>query len=372
MKNKSDSKKKQFILFGLCSFLALLLCMATLVVTVKNIEDKTADESEKKIESRTQLTEDNKVLAEYIYTLTRDAKNNKFVKVNVHTEISVDDSKITVTDLNSSGSSGDEEIFIYAKNQLLDDFQSMYGDDYAGEFGKICKRKPVTALNAENVLQSGFWIGLRDENNEPVYDENSELTDEEYYYITLKADPQQIRNDENGSISGFGNAADTKALKKELLTVCDIENAKVTPCEYSLKAKINRVTDEIVYIDFKEVYTVNADFIFKNQLSVLGSKNIEFEYAVTHRYDYSYAGISFLQDEVTVESGEEICLNVNAVIEDDSEYTVTFMSSDEGIVSVDEMGYVKGLKACDVPAVITVKLDYMGESFTDECIVNVE
>ena len=30
---KSESKKKQFILFGICSFLALGICMATLVVT---------------------------------------------------------------------------------------------------------------------------------------------------------------------------------------------------------------------------------------------------------------------------------------------------------------------------------------------------
>jgi hypothetical protein len=60
---------------------------------------------------------------------------------------------------------------------------------------------------------------------------------------------------------------------------------------------------------------------------------------------------------------------VNAVIEDDSDYTVKFTSSDEGIATVDEMGYVKLVKACDTPAVITVELEYMGEIFTDQCVV---
>ena len=55
----------------------------------------------------------------------------------------------------------------------------------------------------------------------------------------------------------------------------------------------------------------------------------------------------------------------------DSEYSVEFSSSDEDVAFVDEMGYVKGLKNCDVPTIITVKLNYLGETFTDTCVVNV-
>ena len=64
-------------------------------------------------------------------------------------------------------------------------------------------------------------------------------------------------------------------------------------------------------------------------------------------------------------------LNVNAVIDDDSEYSVAFFSSDENVVTVDEMGYVKILKNSDVPIAITVQLNYLGEIFTDSCLVNV-
>ena len=64
-------------------------------------------------------------------------------------------------------------------------------------------------------------------------------------------------------------------------------------------------------------------------------------------------------------------LSVNAVIENDSDYTVTFTSSDNSIVTVDEMGYVKGIEASCTPATVTVTLEYLGEKFTDECTVTV-
>jgi uncharacterized protein YjdB len=71
---------------------------------------------------------------------------------------------------------------------------------------------------------------------------------------------------------------------------------------------------------------------------------------------------------MTIEKGEEAQLTVNAVIEDDSEYKVKFNSSDESIATVDEMGYVTVLK--EEPVIIIVQLEYLGEIFTDERVVN--
>ena len=136
--------------------------------------------------------------------------------------------------------------------------------------------------------------------------------------------------------------------------------------------KVERETDHISYMEVKRVYNVEADVLFTGSLSQIGEKNISFTYEITQRYEYFYAGISFIEDEVAVGVGDEAVLNVNAVIEDDSEYKVTFTSSDESIATVDEMGYVKGVKASEKPVVITVELQYMGEAFTDECIVKIE
>ena len=110
---------------------------------------------------------------------------------------------------------------------------------------------------------------------------------------------------------------------------------------------------------------------FKGDLAVFGEKEFIFPYSVTDTYEYFYAGVALSENEIFIEEGDEVNLTVNAVIEDDSEYEVTFSSSDTSIATVDEMGYVKGVKLSDEPVTITVTLTYMGETFTDECIVYV-
>ena len=370
--NKKDSKKKQFIIFGLCSFLALVICMVTLVVTVKNLQEDTVETVVSELESKTPLTKDKKVLAEYISTLTKDAVSRDFVKINTYTDVSVDDQSIEITSFNSSGAQQDNKLFAYFKNQLTDDFRNAYPADYQGEFGKRCRVKPLINVAGKDITDALLTTGLTDENGEPVYNDDGTLVDAEYYYITLKVNPAVIKDTNTfESFKGAG-VADVTEINKELSAVATLEKTEAEPCEYILNAKVNRVTDEIDYIEIKKVYNVSALCEFKNQLAVFGKKNIEFQYTVTYRCEYLYAGISFLKDEASLEIGEELCLNVNAVIENDSEYAVTFISSDESIATVDEMGYVKGVKSCDVPAVITVRLEYLGEIFTDECKVNVK
>ena len=149
---------------------------------------------------------------------------------------------------------------------------------------------------------------------------------------------------------------------------CNITFKNVEPQRFVIRAKINRFTDELSNIEIQRNYRVNAGVEFFNTMSVFGVSDVEFIYTVTQVYDYYYAGISFLENSFSAEVGDEISLSVNAVIENDSEYEVQFISSDETIATVDEMGYVQILK--DEPVVITVKLMYLGEVFTDECYIN--
>ena len=95
-------------------------------------------------------------------------------------------------------------------------------------------------------------------------------------------------------------------------------------------------------------------------------------YKVTEHFDYYYAGIAFTNEPLHLSVGEEGVVSVNAVIENDSDYTVKFFSSDENIAAVDEMGYVTALKASDKPVYINVTLCYMGHVFADQCPVYVD
>ena len=58
---ETQSKKKQFFIFGLCSFLALALCMLTLVIVVKNVEknENTQVEAESEVADDKEDNKDN-------------------------------------------------------------------------------------------------------------------------------------------------------------------------------------------------------------------------------------------------------------------------------------------------------------------------
>ena len=101
----------------------------------------------------------------------------------------------------------------------------------------------------------------------------------------------------------------------------------------------------------------------------LAKKTVEFKYGLSEKFEYFYAGVTFDAHKLVLEKGAEAQLSVNAVIDNDSDYNVKFISSDESIATVDEMGYISAIGSGE--AVITVELQYLGEAFTDKCDVSI-
>lgn len=364
-------KKKQFIIFGLCSFLALVLCLVTLVVVVKQVEkDNTAIVAED-VQSKTVLTSDEEQLSEYILGLTSDACGNKFIKVNKYTDLSIDEGEVKVYLPDGSESGNDAAIFSYAKNYILPFADSLYGEDYTGTFGSVYGDMPLIDLAGAD-MTTVYQVGEVDAEGNKVYDDEGNHIDGDYYFVTYTVNGDSVSGDTLLHTFGADSLPDVKkGLQNEVSSVCTIKSAEATPEDFVITAKINRLTDEIATLSICRNYTVTADVSFKGDLAVFGEKTFVFPYSVTETYEYFYAGITLSETEISIEEGDEINLTVNAVIEDDSEYEVAFSSSDTSVAAVDEMGYVKGIKASDEPVEITVTLRYMGETFTDTCLVYV-
>ncbi len=364
-----NNKIKQFIAFGICSVIALALCLGVLVVTVNNLDDDASILENKTIINKTELETSKEVLVEYINKLTYTT-DDRFVKTKSYTDVSVNDLKV----LNASDNQEKEEALLnFAKDKILSVIDNYYSEDFEGTFENDNSKKLALVLNKNIIKNADFSIGQMNENGESVFDDEGNLVDNEFYYLTYYVDVSNKSH--NPQIAEMFSVKEDLFAKEQFKDAID-ENCKVAgfnakPESFIVKAKVNRTTDEIQYINVIKNYSVNINAEFINDVEFLGEKEISFIYTVTDSYEYSYAGISFVEDEITIAFDEEYMLNVNAVIDDDSEYTVEFSSSVEDIASVDEMGYVKGLKNCDVPAIITVKLNYLGETFTDTCIVNV-
>lgn len=362
MAEKKQSKKLQFLVFGLISIIALVACAVVLVITVRSVEKENTSSVEYETQSKTELSSDTPTLLAYLGKVTSQAANNKFIKANIYTDISVDDGTVAATDKSGNLLESDRNLLIYAKNKMLSAVDSYYPEDVTGVFGSFTHGMTAVSLSPDEVERVTFSVGEADENGNPVYNSDTgELIDADYYFITVYLKP--VSEDYSAQIS--------KKFTDGIADVCTVNSSEIKLSQNVIRAKINRITDEIDTITFDKVYSITADVTFKDSLEVFADRLISFEYKTSRRCEYAYAGISFAENSVTVEPDGEIMLSVNAVIENDSEYKVTFTSSDDSVATIDEMGYVKGIKASCVPVTITVTLEYLGEKFTDECTVTV-
>lgn len=363
-----SNKIKQFVAFCVASVIALVLCLGVLVVTVNNLSDDKNITENKTIINKTELDSSKETLVAYFNKLVLKT-DNRFVKTKAYTDVSVTDLKV----LNSVSQAKDEALFNFAKDKMISYVDGYYESDSEGTFEKDNSKKLALSLNKNLLKNATFSIGQIDENGGNVFDDEGNLIDNEYYYLTYQID---IDNElYNKKLCEMFSVEDDVSAKAQFIDAvkdnCQINDFDAKTDSLTIKTKVNRENDEIEYINIIRSYTVTLDAEFINDAKIFREKEISFIYTVTDTYEYSYAGISFVEDNITLGFDEEYMLNVNAVIDDDSEYSVAFFSSDENVVTVDEMGYVKILKNSDVPITITVQLNYLGEIFTDSCLVNV-
>lgn len=360
MADKKSGKKKQFLLFGLVSVIAIAACAAVLVMTVRSVEESNSATVEYETKSKIELSSDTQTLLSYLASVSKNSTDNRFIKADIYTDVSVDDGTVTVSD-GTNSLEADRNLLIYAKNKLMPTVDGYYPEDQKGVFGTVNAALPTVDLSSDDINSITFSVGEADADGNPVYNSDTgELIDADYYFITVNLKPEAEYP-----------AQISEKFSSDIADVCTVNSSDISLQKNIIRAKINRLTDEIDTLTFDKTYLIGADVTFKDKLAVFSDRQIEFEYKTSERYEYAYAGISFAESTATVEPDGEIMLSVNAVIENDSEYTVTFISSDTSVATIDEMGYVKGINASEKPVTITVKLSYLGETFTDECTVYV-
>ncbi len=135
--------------------------------------------------------------------------------------------------------------------------------------------------------------------------------------------------------------------------------------------KVQRMTDKLTYYDLQIKITVNADITFVGKYSELGNVTISFDMSENNSCSFTWPGLELSEHEMTVEPKGSDNLLATLTCADPKIPTVTWSSSDESILTVDEDGYFKAGKT-EGEAIITASFEFNGQTYTDECKVQVK
>lgn len=161
-------------------------------------------------------------------------------------------------------------------------------------------------------------------------------------------------------------------LSNEPVFSCVNKSPVLTSCEFTLKADCS--DGELISYGMKRVYDYSTYITFVNSLAAMGTTRLQMNMVVSENYDFSYAGISIEQEQMSLTKNGYEALSVIPFVEEglsEDEYSLEFISSDPSVATVDENGQVEAVKISDKPVEITVKLNYLGRDFSDTCTVYV-
>ncbi|NLA77201.1 MAG: hypothetical protein GX851_05145 [Clostridiales bacterium] len=359
---KNMGQKKRILMFVSLSFLSVLLCTAVVIgVALSLITEGVYDfDNEPHIPSATVMPENADDTVEFLSSLLANASDDKIVYINSRVDAEIDDDSVEY-----SGTQSEKEILMYAKGAVLDAVNKLYPEDYSGKFEDGYKFYPTLTL------KSGEYTDAKC--TEGIIGDDAEISDSDFYFFDITV-PGGVYPAVKGSgvyndFSLENQAELASTLKSELSGIAQALSSEVTPEDFKISAKSDRINDLISSVEFTCKYHVILELAFKGDFASLGTRTLSFDYSVKKHFDYTWAGISFSSDSATLAPGEGREVGVNAVMNDYSDYKVLFESSDESVVSVDDMGYITAHKASEEPVIITVRFSYLGHEYSDTCEV---
>lgn len=137
-----------------------------------------------------------------------------------------------------------------------------------------------------------------------------------------------------------------------------------------LKLEIDRSNGKLLYLEIKKDISVSAEAVFTDSFIDLGRANISFDATESLRSDFSWPSLKLSAEELIIEPKGKANLTATLTCSDPTLPVVTWTSSDENVVTVDEEGYLQAAKTSG-EAIITASFDFLGKTYTDSCKIKV-
>lgn len=151
----------------------------------------------------------------------------------------------------------------------------------------------------------------------------------------------------------------------------DIGKIDVTNDNIEVYFTINRETGELTYLEFKKDMTVKAQAELKGIFDSLGKADTEFKLTEKVKNSFTWPSLSLSEEKMVIEPKSKDNLTATLTCSDPTKPVVTWKSSDENVVTVDDEGYMKAGKEPG-EATITATFEFLGKTYEDSCLVSVK
>lgn len=137
--------------------------------------------------------------------------------------------------------------------------------------------------------------------------------------------------------------------------------------------EINRLTDKLVSLSYIKPVTVSFDATdaFTGDWSRFGGGKVKFTLTEKYTLNFTWPALTLNEHYMSIEPKGNDNLLATLTCDNPTEYTVTWVSSDESIVKVDDEGYFDAGKH-QGKAVITASYEFGGITYSDECEIEVK
>ena len=171
----------------------------------------------------------------------------------------------------------------------------------------------------------------------------------------------------------------TKRSTEEALALCGetltetvrVDNVTIDYTELKVVYRVERLTNKLKYLEYAKRMAVEANAGMLGEYEPLGDLHIAFDITEYDSYSFTWPKISLSSHEMTVEPKGSDNLQATLTCSDPLNTIVTWTSSDENIVTVDEEGYFKAGKETG-EAKIIASFDFNGQTYSDECVIKVK
>ena len=139
----------------------------------------------------------------------------------------------------------------------------------------------------------------------------------------------------------------------------------------SIRFVTDRFTDRLLSLSVIKDVNAAAGLEFIGDFAALGA--VECGAAVSEEavFSFTWPAIVLNKHGITLAPGKKEQLTAERVCDDPKAYAITWRSSDENIVTVDDKGFLKAGKTAGT-ADVTASYEFMGKTYTDTCAVNVK